>query len=172
MRIALTLCLAMVVASLGCKSVNDLRTGGPAEGYVSSATLEPQIEVENRTINGEATITKILFFEFGDTEYADGVVFGTSTPTRKSGAEVILGLLTFGLIGGGDDAGKDKAAKEAAALKACQSAGADIIVDPRYRVEKFAIPFFYSRVNASVRGRPAKITGYRQIKMEDLVPKA
>ncbi len=139
------LLLTMVIA--GCSSTHDLRSGGPAETFSSGAALEPQVEVDvAKPISGQATISRVLFFRSGDTDYADGVTF------------VSGGLL--------DIEGIEADAQRAAAQAACGSGESDFIIDPRYRLEVFELFPFYKSVRATVRGYPAKITGYRQVPRE------
>ena len=159
----LALCLAGLVA--GCQSTNDLMSGGPAINPATIAILEPQIEVSNDVTTGTAQLTKVLGFGFGDTAVADGVVFGTSSGDERGGGLFGSFAIPFEFLSGLFSADLETV-KAAAAYKACEEAGCDILVDPRYNVESTSFWFLFSQATATVRGRPATITGYHQLRRD------
>jgi len=140
--------LALLLALTGCSSHEDLRTGGPEESYQSvRPLLEPTLEVdmENKAY-GTAEVIEVLGFEFGEDRFAEGITYSTDDS-----------VLFEGLAG---------RAKRAAALDACEEVQADLLVDPRYTVETFSFLPFYRSAKATVRGYPAKITEYRDVRAD------
>lgn len=130
----------------GCTSMNKSVPSMPLSGS-APVVVAPDVEVGEK-INGTASIQKILFFQLGEKEYADGVTY------RVSNSQ----LGNLGLVSLADQA------KAAAALKAVNDSGADLIVAPRYEIRSLGIPFLYQEISATVTGYKGTIKGFRQVK--------
>ncbi|MCG8520155.1 hypothetical protein RYS15_17865 [Marinobacter xestospongiae] len=127
--------LVAATALSGCSSMNTSSHALPLGGTVQT-DISADIEVGEK-ITGQSSATKILFFTLGaDTEFADGVTYsagGASAP-----------MIPF--IGG-----PVESVKAAAAYNAIKSSGADVIVAPRYIVEKDDF-FVFGTINVTVEG--------------------
>ena len=133
-------CLLAFLTS-GCMSNNAFKHCAPLN-LEADLELLPDITIGER-IEGEGTMITILGFislnsmGIGDHKFADGVIYGLGGS----------GSLIFEDILGGDG----ERAKAAAARKACDSAGCDIIIAPRYNldVKNFLV---YKMTKARVTG--------------------
>ena len=135
----------LIATTSGCVSYNMSQPSAPLEGVVKS-DLKADVKV-GETISGESS-TNILFnfFAFGgDTQFADGVVYG-------------------GGAGGGGLAlpipDPISTTKAAAAYKAVKSSGADLIVAPRYEVNVEDY-FIFKKVAVKVTGNKGSISSIR-----------
>ncbi len=149
--IVLFVALFALVAFSGCTSLNKSVASYPVNGSAPSAIV-PDITVGDK-ISGTSSIQKILFFESGDNELADGVNY-------EAGASLAGAL--------GLPASLASKAKAAAAYKAVTDSGADFIVAPRYTVKTLGVPFLYQEVSATVTGYKGTIKGFHQVKDADL----
>lgn len=84
-------------------------------------------------------------FWFGPSEFADGVVY--------NGGKFDLGF------------GRSAQVKSAAAYNAIKGSQADILVGPKYVIEKRQF-FFFSTMTATVSGYKGKIENFAQVKNE------
>ena len=138
----------LIATTSGCVSYNMSQPSAPLEGVVKS-DLKADVKV-GEAISGESS-TNILFnfFAFGgDTQFADGVVYGGGA---SGGALGGLGLPIPDPI---------STTKAAAAYKAVKSSGADLIVAPPYEVtvEDY---FIFKTVGVKVTGNKGSISSIR-----------
>jgi hypothetical protein len=115
---ALIIGVAALTVVCGCATTNVSQWSAPLDVKLE-ANITPLLEIGDE-IKGTATITRILFFSSGATEFADGVEY------TAAGA----GNLGYSIFGNAVAEGK-----AAAAYNACVKAGADVIIAPRYTVE-------------------------------------
>ncbi|MFA6566981.1 MAG: hypothetical protein WCS96_02100 [Victivallales bacterium] len=115
---ALIIGVAALTVVCGCASTHVSQWSSPLDVKLE-ANITPLLEIGDE-IKGTATITRILFFSSGATEFADGVEY------TAAGS----GSLGYSLFGNAVAEGK-----AAAAYDACNKAGADVIIAPRYTVE-------------------------------------
>lgn len=137
----------LIMTTSGCVSYNMSQPSAPLEGVVKS-DLKADVKV-GEAISGESS-TNVLFnfFSFGgDTQFADGIVYGGSSGGGLGG----LGLPIPDPV---------SSAKAAAAYKAVKSSGADLIVAPRYEVN-VADYFIFKKVDVKVTGHKGSITSIR-----------
>ncbi len=133
----------LIATTSGCVSYNMSQPAAPLTGEVKSE-LKADVKV-GEVISGESS-TNILFGWLalgGDTQYADGVTYGTG----GSG----LGLPLPDPVSN---------AKAAAAYKAVKSSGSDLIVAPRYEVTVNDY-FIFKKVNVKVTGNKGSIKSIR-----------
>ncbi|OCR24220.1 lipoprotein [Pseudomonas syringae] len=139
----------LIATTSGCVSYNMSQPSAPLEGVVKS-DLKADIKV-GEAISGQSS-TNILFnfFAFGgDTQFADGVVYGAG-----GGGGGALGGLGLPIP---DPVAQ---AKAAAAYKAVKSSGADLIVAPRYEVN-IKDYFIFKKVDVKVTGNKGSISSIR-----------
>jgi len=139
----------LIATTSGCVSYNMSQPSAPLEGVVKS-DLKADVKV-GESISGQSS-TNILFnfFAFGgDTQFADGVVYGAG-----GGGGGALGGLGLPIP---DPVAQ---AKAAAAYKAVKSSGADLIVAPRYEVN-IKDYFIFKKVNVKVTGNKGSIQSIR-----------
>ncbi|HEX8595559.1 MAG TPA: hypothetical protein VF682_20150 [Pseudomonas sp.] len=139
----------LIATTSGCVSYNMSQPSAPLEGVVKS-DLKADVKV-GETISGQSS-TNILFnfFAFGgDTQFADGVVYGAAG--GGGGALGGLGLPIPDPI---------STTKAAAAFKAVKSSGADLIVAPRYEVNVKDY-FIFKKVDVKVTGNKGSISSIR-----------
>ncbi len=135
----------VLVSMTGCMSLNENAVSAPYCARTKTPVFEPTVTVGEKT-TGTATGTTVLgLLWFGPTEFADGVIYNG-------------GQFDFGF-------GKSAQVKSAAAYNAIKSSQADILVGPKYVVEKKDY-FFFSTMKASVSGYNGKITSFTQVKDE------
>ncbi|EPJ84104.1 hypothetical protein CFII64_14842 [Pseudomonas sp. CFII64] len=139
----------LIATTSGCVSYNMSQPSAPLEGVVKS-DLKADVKV-GESISGQSS-TNILFnfFAFGgDTQFADGVVYGAGG--SGGGALGGLGLPIPDPVA---------QAKAAAAYKAVKSSGADLIVAPRYEVN-IKDYFIFKKVDVKVTGNKGSISSIR-----------
>lgn len=140
----------LIATTSGCVSYNMSQPSAPLEGVVKS-DLKADVKV-GEAISGESS-TNILFnfFAFGgDTQFADGVVYGGGA-AGGGGALGGLGLPIPDPI---------STTKAAAAYKAVKSSGADLIIAPRYEVNVQDY-FIFKKVDVKVTGNKGSISSIR-----------
>lgn len=136
----------LIATTSGCVSYNMSQPSAPLEGVVKS-DLKADVKV-GETITGESS-TNILFnfLSFGgDTQFADGVVYGGG-----GGGGALAGLPIPDPV---------SQVKAAAAYKAVKSSGADLIVAPRYEVN-IKDYFIFKIVDVKVTGNKGSISSIR-----------
>ena len=134
--------VAATMIGFGCAAQNLSQFPAPIDTTIAT-DLKADIEV-GKAITGQSSANIIMnLISFGgDTRFADGVVYG-------GGAGGPVGLP--------DPVSK---AKAAAAYKAVMSAGADVIVAPKYVVDVKDY-FVFKQVNVTVTGWSGKIKSIR-----------
>jgi hypothetical protein len=135
----------LIATTSGCVSYNMSQPSAPLEGVVKS-DLKADVKV-GESISGESS-TNILFnfLSFGgDTQFADGVVYG------GGGGGALAGLPIPDPV---------SQVKAAAAYKAVKSSGADLIVAPRYEVN-IQDYFIFKKVAVKVTGNKGSISSIR-----------
>lgn len=162
---ALLLAALVFSSAPGCVTHNALKTGS-TDGYDSHAHLEPQIQLGGARVAGTANAMRFLGIPFGATRVADGVVLGATSGNQSIGFAAVTG--PFGSLAGVFSGASDvERAKMAAVLNAAEKAQTEYLVDPRYKVDAFRIPFLFSQVRAEVTGLPASVSAYRQVQHRD-----
>jgi hypothetical protein len=131
---ALMIGVAALTVICGCASTHVSQWSSPLDVKLE-ANITPLLEIGDE-IKGTATITRILFVSTGATEFADGVEY------TAAGA----GSLGYSLFGNAVAEGK-----AAAAYDACNKAGADVIIAPRYTVETKDY-IVYAKTTINVKG--------------------
>lgn len=142
-NIALAAAITCSALLAGCASQNVSQPAVPLQGTVKT-DLKADVRV-GEPIHGQSSMN-VLFgvIKLGkDNQYADGVVYG--------GGE--SGFASLGID-------PVSSAKSAAAFKAVKSAGADLIVAPRYEVDVNDY-FIFKTVNVKVTGQKGTIAGIR-----------
>ena len=137
---------ALVLGSMtGCVALNENAVSAPYSARTKTPVFEPSVTVGDKA-SGTASGTSILgVFWIGPSEFADGVSYNDR-------------MLDFGF-------GKTAQVKSAAAYNAIKNSQADILVGPKYVVEKKDY-FFFSTVKATVSGYKGKVTNFTQVKDE------
>jgi len=129
----------------GCMALNENAVSAPYCAQTKTPVFEPTVTVGEKT-TGTATGTTVFgLFWFGPSEFADGVVY--------NGGKFDLGF------------GKSAQVKSAAAYNAIKASQADILVGPKYTVEKKDYILF-STMKATVSGYKGKILSFTQVKNE------
>lgn len=131
--------IPLILLVAGCTSVNQ---SAPSSftGPATSGCLHYETKV-GAAISGESSVTRILgFIRLGDTEFADGVAFGTSS-------------FSLGFSDADD-------AKSAAAYKAIKKSGADTIVAPKYVLTQESFFGIYKTTHAKVSGLEGSISNF------------
>ena len=141
---ALIIGIASLAVMTGCASTHVSQWSSPLDVKLE-VNLTPMVEVGDE-ITGTATITRILFVSTGATQFADGVEYAGS----ESGA------LGFSLFGNAMAEGKS-----AAAFDACNKAGADVIIAPRYTVETKDY-IVYAKTTFTVKGFKGVFKGLKK----------
>ena len=134
--VAFVIGVSALTVVCGCASTHVSQWSSPLDVKLE-ANVTPLLEIGDE-IKGSATITRILFVSTGATEFADGVEY-------TAGA----GSLGYSLFGNAIAEGK-----AAAAYDACNKAGADVIIAPRYTVETKDY-FVYATTTINVKGYKA-----------------
>lgn len=140
---ALIIGITALTVICGCSTTNVSQWSSPLDVKLE-ANITPLLEIGDE-IKGSATITRILFFSSGATEFADGVEY-------TAGA----GSLGYSLFGNAIAEGK-----AAAAYDACKKAGADVIIAPRYTVETKDY-VVYAKTTINVKGYKAVFKGLKK----------
>ena len=121
--------------STGCITVNESSGSRPyIKDQIDTTPLKADIVIGEK-ISGTATTMQVLPFFFGDTKYADDIIYNARTEidlANTNVATVLLGWLPLPAFN--KHALKDRA-KNAAAYKAVKASGADIIIAPKYEIE-------------------------------------
>ena len=141
-KILVALVMVSLSAMAGCSSVNKSQM---ASSFASTtvANLEAKLDIGDK-ISGTASETCIFYFLcFGPNKFADNVFDGPSPS----------------LLGALDSSAKIKAA---AAYDAVNSSSADVIVAPRYILEKSNL-LIVSTTKATVTGYKGTIKSVNQI---------
>ncbi|OGS43157.1 MAG: hypothetical protein A2539_08535 [Elusimicrobia bacterium RIFOXYD2_FULL_34_15] len=152
----------LIIPVISCTSINSLKYGRPLEiSEVTTPKFEADIEVGNEDVKGRATITRFFGFKIGGSEVADNITF-TNGNSMKSSIDLLFSSLLsiLSIVIPPDDSNN---AKNSAALVACESAGCDILLIPRYNVKK-SVFLLFGETTAEVTGRPGYIKGIKQIK--------
>lgn len=146
-----SLLLAAIVATVaftGCTTLNQNVPSSPIQ-VASPSALVPDIQVGEK-ISGTASVQKILFWQVGKKEFADGVTYAVSNMPQLPMMSIV------------------DQAKATAALNAVTDSGADVIVAPRYEVRSVGFPMLYKEISATVTGYKGTIKGFHQVKDEHL----
>lgn len=146
--IVLLAALAVSVTFTGCTTLNQNVPSAPIN-VASPSALVPEIQVGGK-ISGTASVQKILFWQVGKKEFADGVTYAVSNVPQLPVMSIV------------------DQAKATAALNAVTDSGADVIVAPRYEVRSVGFPLLYKEVSATVTGYKGTINGFHQVKDEHL----
>lgn len=140
---ALIIGVVALTVICGCTSTHVSQWSSPLDVKLE-ANITPMLEI-GEEIKGTATITRILFFSSGATEFADGVEY-----TADSGS------LGYSLFGNAIAEGK-----AAAAYNACNTAKADVIIAPRYTVETKDY-VVYAKTTINVKGYKGIFKGLKK----------
>lgn len=134
---------AVIATASGCTSYNISQPVAPVVGDVKT-DLKADVSVGEK-ISGQSQVNILFgFLKFGgDSQFADGVVYGGESGGMSLGA--------FDPIA---------SAKSAAAFKAVKRSGSDLIVAPRYEVtvEDY---FLFKKVDVKVTGNKGSINSIR-----------
>ncbi|OGV48286.1 MAG: hypothetical protein A2X49_15750 [Lentisphaerae bacterium GWF2_52_8] len=130
--------VAVVSMVSGCSSTHVSKYSAPLDVKIETSA-KPTVDVGEK-IKGEATLTRVLFFTFGASKFAEGMNYG--------GAGDAPGLF-------GDSFANGKAA---AAYDACEKAKCDVILAPHYVIEDNNY-FVYQKTNYKVEGYKGNFTG-------------
>ena len=146
MKLASIVGTALVLTSMtGCLSLNENAVSAPYCAKTKTPIFEPTVTVGEKT-TGTATGTTILgIFWLGPSEFADGVEYNG-------------GLFEFLYS-------STTQVKAAAAYAAIKASKADILVGPKYVIEKTDY-FIFSTLKATVSGYKGKIENFAQVKDE------
>ena len=137
---------ALVMGSMtGCVALNENAVSAPYTAKTKTPVFEPAVTVGDKATGVAMGTTVLGLFWIGPSEFADGVVYNG-------------GMFDFGF-------GKAAQVKSAAAYNAIKDSQADILVGPKYVVEKRDYVIF-STMKATVSGYKGKITGFSQVKDE------
>ena len=154
MRKLLSLGLAVGLLTLASGCINTHMSGNSSPlGVSTAADIRADLNIGG-PISGEATINRILFFQWGPTEFADGVAYSMVQGNNMQALPFPLALLA-------ND--RTSMAKSAAAYQALSnSQGSEIIVNPRYTVtiKDFIV---FQQIHARVEGHGASVAGYQEI---------
>jgi hypothetical protein len=132
--------IASLVVLTGCSSLNQSAVSPSLKQEVTTE-FKADVEVGKKT-TGKSTTTVILgFIKLGDSQFADGVSYGTGFSFSLGGAE---------------------GAKSAAAYKAIKAANADILVAPTYIVKEEGFGPIYTTIEAEVTGFAGTVKGVKQ----------
>jgi hypothetical protein len=140
---ALIIGIAALTVICGCASTHVSQWSSPLDVKLE-ANITPLLEIGDE-IKGSATITRILFFSSGASEFADGVEFTTGA-----------GSLGYSMFGNAISEGK-----AAAAYDACSKTGADVIIAPRYTVETKDY-VVYAKTVVNVKGYKGVFKGLKK----------
>lgn len=144
MKLASMIGAALVLGGMtGCMSLNENAVSAPYCAKTKTPLFEPTVTVGEKTTGAATGTTLFGVFWFGPSEFADGVVYNG-------------GMFDFSF-------GKVAQVKSAAAYDAIKKSQADILVGPKYTVERNNY-FFFSTMKATVSGYNGKVTGFTQIK--------
>ena len=132
--------IAILGLVTGCSSLNQSAVS-PSLDQKIVTEFKADVEVGQK-ISGKSTTTVILgFIKLGDSEYADGVSYGTGYSFSLGGAE---------------------GAKAAAAYKAIKAAKADILVAPTYVVKENGFAPIFMTIDAEVTGYAGTVKSVKQ----------
>jgi hypothetical protein len=132
--------VASLVVLTGCSSLNQSAVSPSLKQEVTTE-FKADVEVGKKT-TGKSTTTVILgFIKLGDSQFADGVSYGTGFSFSLGGAE---------------------GAKSAAAYKAIKAANADILVAPTYIVKEEGFGPIYTTIEAEVTGFAGTVKSVKQ----------
>lgn len=119
------LILFSLILFTSCISTRESAQSMPV--FAPNVTMDPlKVEVDVKTsekLIGNASFTHFLFWNFGDTKFADGVNYSTNYRPKLNP----FTIFTFG---------KEIKIRSAAACNAMKNTEADIIVNPQYIVTK------------------------------------
>ena len=148
-------CSAFVTAACTSNSTN---IPSSAISTQTVAHMQANLNVGEK-ISGNCSITKFLFFTFGDTgKSASGVFFDDRHQTPWP----------FSVVEGSDTT---KKCASAAAYDAVINNDADIIYAPQYTAETwdFGLPFLYETTDVKVTGFKATVRDFTQLDSQHLV---
>lgn len=128
--------------STGCISTEANRVGNQI-AVKMKLRVDPQVEVKNTKITGQAAVHSVLgFINWGVDSQAVGVNFGTSAD--------MLNIIPNGA----------NVAKNGAVYNACMTNNADLLIAPQY-VIKTEDYFVYKVIKCQVSGFPGKVKGVK-----------
>ena len=138
--------MVLVLGSMtGCVSLNENAVSAPYCAQTKTPVFEPTVTVGEKT-TGTASGTSVFgIFWFGPSEFAEGIIY--------NGNKFDLGF------------GRSAQVKSAAAYNAIKGSQTDILVGPKYVIEKHNC-FFFSTMTATVSGYKGKIESFAQVKNE------
>lgn len=155
MKKTVMLTAAVMMITSGC---SNLRTNVPGSnlGISTNASFQADLKVGEK-ISGNCSVTKFLFFTFGDTgKEASGVTLDATNSVEERSLLAPL----FSIFASADPVSK---CARAAAYDAVTKHGADVIFAPRYISEISGIPFIYQTIDVKLTGYKATITGFKQL---------
>lgn len=106
----------------GCVSYETNNTGKALDSSLKGVVLAPMVEIDTKRIEGHGSVNCLFgFIVWGDSNQAKGIEF---FPSSALGSMI---RLSFGC---------DDIARNSAAYDACVKSDADLLVAPRYYLEK------------------------------------
>ena len=134
--------LTACVIFSSCMTTNKGYQSSPMKSMkVSQNEIKAEIDVdESGKIKGDSKSTYFLFFRIsGDSEYADGINYSTST----LGQNPLALLNPFKLLQAIFTGGAEEKVKASAAFNALDGTDADVIVNPTYLITRKNYILFY-----------------------------
>lgn len=113
--VTITLAVALTALTTGCTTIHASQSSAELDTRVS-ANINADIDVGDKISGDSKVVTIFGFINFGDSKFADGINYGSSSNFSIGGRAV-------------------EEAKSAASYKAISTANADVIVMPRYSIE-------------------------------------
>lgn len=158
-KIALLLAAGAMLVATGCSKLStNVQSSNTFIG--NSANFQTDLSIGDK-ISGTCSVTRFLFFTFGDTDKeASGVMFNANEASKDA----------VGAIGNLLES-SDPVAKcaRAAAYNAVVKNGADVIFAPRYTSEISGIPLLFQTINVNLTGYKANIKGFKQLDTQKIL---